>query len=272
MSIFVCCDEEYHESHSVALVVEGTIEDGGFPIVTLTKSLHISSEYQDISDLSDFIVKWAKVTVSDGTDEVVLTGKYDDRYFPPFVYTTGRMKGEAGKKYKLIVEYKDYHAESTTTIPQSPSIDGFEVKTCEGNDTLYQVNISFHDDKKAKSYYQVFTRVGTDTKTYNAAYLGSFDSDNIKEHATVSATRGWKLKQENYTPYFLKSDTVSVKFARVDSISFNFWNDYSKSLSFSNNMFMPMKTNIRSNIEGGLGYWCGMGVDVINVIIAEHER
>ena len=67
------------------IVVEGWIEDGGFPVVMVTTSVPVSSEYEKWDSLEDHLVRWAKVTVSDGENEVVLTGKMDRNYFPPYI-------------------------------------------------------------------------------------------------------------------------------------------------------------------------------------------
>ena len=85
------CAPDYFEDNRSELVVEGWIEDNRPPVVILSKTLTLSDKYQSLTDLKDYIVTWAKVSVSDGVDTVVLTGKYDPEYFPPYVYTTGRM-------------------------------------------------------------------------------------------------------------------------------------------------------------------------------------
>ena len=113
---FAACNEDLdmEGDNASCLVVEGWIEDGGFPVVMLTRSLPVTTEYQSMDDLSDYMLRWARVTVSNGEDSVVLTGKYDRGYFPLFIYTTSRMRGEAGKEYTLTVEYRDYYATCRT--------------------------------------------------------------------------------------------------------------------------------------------------------------
>ena len=103
--VFVACDDEFGiKSQSSDLVVEGWIQNNQFPVVILTRTLPVTSEFQEMDNLEDYIVNWAKVSITDGTDTVVLTGKYDEDYFPPYIYTTGRMRGETGKSYKLMVD------------------------------------------------------------------------------------------------------------------------------------------------------------------------
>ena len=84
-----CTEDSYRiEADASDIIVEGWIEEGGFPVVILSRSMPVSTDYQNVDSLSDFIVRWAKVTISDGSDSIVLTGKYDKGYFPPYIYTT----------------------------------------------------------------------------------------------------------------------------------------------------------------------------------------
>ena len=111
------CESNYLGTAESQLVVEGWIENEGYPVVILSRSVPISEDYTPMDELDQYLLRWAKVTVSDGQNSVVLTRKYDSGYFPPYIYTTGRLKGRAGKSYTLTVEYRDYYATATTTIP-----------------------------------------------------------------------------------------------------------------------------------------------------------
>lgn len=257
-------------SHESQLVVEGWIDDGGFPVVILTRSIPVSTQKQDIEKLKDYIIRWAKVTVSNGKDSVILTGKIDNGYFPPYIYTTSKMRGVAGEKYKLSVEYKDLRASATTTIPSPPQHCLFHVSPCEDSDTLYQIKAKFTDNNETKNYYQFFTRTGTDTRQYMAAYLGSIDDEILNGETEFSIYRHHQLrKKEKYTPYFTPDDTVSIKFAQVDETSFQIWDSYIKMLSLSENLFLSTSSNITSNIVGGYGFWCGYGSIEKHIIVRD---
>ena len=114
--MLVACEADFTTEKKSDMVVEGWIDEGGYPVVILTKSLTISDKYQRIDSLAQYLIRWAKVSVSDGERKVVLTGKYDSRFFPPYIYTTGNMRGIAGKTYNLDIEYKDWHATATTDV------------------------------------------------------------------------------------------------------------------------------------------------------------
>lgn len=259
-SLASCTEDDHADEHVSRFVVEGWIEDGGYPVVILTRSLPVNSEFVAMDDLSDYVLRWAKVTVSDGQDSVVLTGKYDAGYFPPYVYTTSRMKGMAGKAYTLTVEYRDEQATARTTIPQQPPQCAFTVEKCADSDTLFQVTAKFIDIPDEKNYYQFFVRVGTQSKQYLASYLGSIDDEVVGNGIVeVPIYRGHQLADTHYTPYFSLCDTVSIKFAQVDETTFRMWDSYTKTLSLSGNMFLSTYSNLPSNIVGGYGYWCGYG-------------
>lgn len=258
-AMLTSCDEDHLAVTQPQLVVEGWIEDGGYPVVIVTSSIPISEEYMPAETLSDYIVRWATVTVYCGEDSAVLTGKYDKGYFPPYIYTTSRMKGEQGKNYSLKVEYKNMVATATTTIPPRPDVMRFRLEKCEDSDTMYQVKVVFTDNKEEKNYYQLFSKVGAENKQYLASYLGSIDDDVLGDTTEVAVYRGHEvLSTMDYTPYFRPNDTISVKLSQIDEASFHFWDDYIKILSLSRNPFMAPQRSIRYNIVNGSGYWCGM--------------
>ena len=99
------CQEEFRDNRE-EIVVEGWIESGGAPVVLLTRTFVVETRWETDGETS-VVLPWGKVTVSDGINEVILTGDYDERYFPPYAYSTSRMKGVPGRTYHLTVEYGD---------------------------------------------------------------------------------------------------------------------------------------------------------------------
>lgn len=265
------CDKEPGLDQS-CLVVEGWIEDGGFPVVILTQSVPAFTKYKPQDVLKDYIVRWAWVAVTDGTDTVVLTGKYAPGYFPPFIYTTSRMRGQSGKSYTLIVKNGHMQATATTTIPARPSNGTFKVEPCEDNDSLYQIIACFKDDPATKNYYQFFTRVGLSTKQYLASYLGSVDDAILGPETRMPVYRGHHMTNDSYTPYYTLHDSVSVKFAQVDEAAYQFWDGYTKLLSLSGNLFLSSHSSLLTNIDGGMGYWCGYGAITADIVIADSVK
>lgn len=264
------CAPDYFEDKRSELVVEGWIEDSRPPVVILSKTLTLSDKYQSLTDLKDYIVTWAKVSVSDGVDTVVLTGKYDPEYFPPYVYTTGRMFGRVGATYTLMVEYEDIYATAETRILPSPVMENMRVVRSEDSDSLYQIEITMRDESPEKDYYQVFTKTGTSSKQFFASYLGYFTDDVIIDGTFIPVFRGKSAMDEDYTPYFKENDSVSVKIAHIDNGAYEFWSTYSKNVNMPSSMFLTAISRVPSNISGALGYWCGMGSLRKNIVISEH--
>ena len=266
------CAPDYFEDKRSELVVEGWIEDNRPPVVILSKTLTLSDKYQSLTDLKDYIVTWAKVSVSDGVDTVVLTGKYDPEYFPPYVYTTGRMFGRVGATYTLMVEYEDIYATAETRILPSPVMENMRVVRSEDSDSLYQIEITMRDESPEKDYYQVFTKTGTSSKQFFASYLGYFTDDVIIDGTFIPVFRGKSAMDEDYTPYFKENDSVSVKIAHIDNGAYEFWSTYSKNVNMPSSMFLTAISRVPSNISGALGYWCGMGSLRKNIVISEHIK
>lgn len=264
------CAPDYFEDKRSELIVEGWIEDNRPPVVILSKTLTLSDKYQSLTDLKDYIVTWAKVSVSDGVDTVVLTGKYDPEYFPPYVYTTGRMFGRVGATYTLMVEYENIYATAETRILPSPVMENMRVVRSEDSDSLYQIEITMRDESPEKDYYQVFTKTGTSSKQFFASYLGYFTDDVIIDGTFIPVFRGKSAMDEDYTPYFKENDSVSVKIAHIDNGAYEFWSTYSKNVNMPSSMFLTAISRVPSNISGALGYWCGMGSLRKNIVISEH--
>lgn len=265
--LFSGCDDNYFAENKSSLIVEGWIEDGEYPVVMLTKSLAVSEDETSLDDLSDYMLKWAVVTVSDGEETVVLTGKYDTSYFPPYIYTTGRMRGKSGRKYKLTVQYNEYYAEAETTIPTRPLFDSLYTLPVNGSDSLVAMTACFRDDKSQKGYYQIFVKKGTLSRQYLSAYLGCLHYDVLDEYNEVPVHAPSRFDVEDYTPYFYRGDTVSVKLARLDSLSYSFWSTFEKKAALGSNMMFPYIGNLPCNVKGGMGYWFGYGAEVKHVIV-----
>lgn len=267
------CTEEEPTPVPSMLAVEGWIEDGGYPVVMVTKTLPVGSEEYNLNHLEDYLVKWAKVSVIHRRDTVVLTGKYDKGYFPPYIYTTGRMRGQSGESYKLLVEYKEMVAMATTTIQAPPELDHYIVEPCADSDTLYQIKAQMDLSNHRNDYYQFFVRVGSKKKQYAAAFLGYLDCAASDARIEFPVYRGHEQESlssyTDYTPYYSINDTVAVKCCAVDVAGYHFWKSYLESEYLSGAAMLGSTTNLPTNILGGTGYWFGYGAKTNYFIIRE---
>lgn len=267
------CTDPIIPQNEQDLVVEGWIEAGDHPIVMVTTSVQVSQKYQDWSVLEENLVRWAKVTVSDGENSVVLTGKYNKDYFPPYIYTTAKMEGEVGKTYTLTVQYKGKTATATTTIPEKVDLEYVKVVSSSAEDSEYNIIAGLKDDPATKDYYRFFTKNTKLDSTYIPSFLGLINDDVLAEGINdVSVYSGFVLNfgSEQRSPIsFQEDDVISIRFATMDEDTYNYWEDYDDISSLSNNPFFPVNKKIRSNVSSGMGYWAGYGSSYYMVSIAD---
>lgn len=265
-----CATDVVFSQDSPEIVVEGWIEDGGFPVVIVTTSVPVSTDYKDWDTLMDHLVRWAKVSISDGEKEVILTGKMDADYFPPYIYTTARMRGEAGKKYSLKVEYGGRTETAETTIPSKVPLE--YVKVLERTDG-YGIVAGLKDNTETKDYYKFFTMVEGVDSTYVSSFLGLVDDVVLGEEVTDIAVNSSFVSNfntiERSQVSYEEDDVVRVRFVTMDETSFNYWSDYDDVTILSTNPFFPVNKKIRSNISSGMGYWAGYGSTYYRVSIAD---
>lgn len=255
------------------IVVEGWIENGGVANVCLTQALTMDMDTAGTS-ISDIAIRWAKVTVSDGQTEEVLTGRVDKNYMPPFIYRGSRIKGETGKTYWLKVEYSGRVLTASTTIPPVTPIEKLTVSKCTDSDTLYQIELKFHDDPLQQNYYKIFTQVIPEDTRFYPAFMGTF-ADNVLEDNTGSVRANRAMRHSHigkYTPFFSLNDTVNVKLTQLPEEGFEFWSGYENEIINGKNPIFPSSTNLSTNIQGGKGIWCGYGKVIRRVTIADSIR
>lgn len=260
--IITACDKEIELSElDDKITVEGWIDEGGHPIVMLTQAVHVDHTARSLSDLSDYIVKWAKVTVSDGEHSEILTGKFNKKYYPPYIYTTGNMKGKAGKTYSLTVEYQNHTLTASTTIPPHVDIDtAFAIASTDSSS--FGIKIIFSDNPSTHDYYKTFSNCDSTSNMYLSTIMQAIDDRNANSSTIENTIYRGRFLDSDYKPGFTRGEVVMVKLCHIDSVSYAIWKDYENSLSFSRNALLRYNNNITSNIIGGLGYWCGYGATV----------
>ena len=266
--MFLACEGDIGETPSSELVVEGWIEEGGHPTVLLSFTIPIKEEYTSFDSIGQYVIRWGKVSVSDGNQTVVLSGKYDAGYYPPFVYTSTSMIGVSGRSYTLEADFNGYHATAVTTIPKSVALDSVYSSPLGDNDTLRTVHAVFRTNVNEQRYFKLFTRSATDGQQYFSSSMGILDAATLGSTADVPVYRGMKItNHEDYDSHFVVGDTVIVKLCTLDEQSYNYWKDWSNSEEFSANPLFGVTYNPRSNILGGVGYWCGYGQSQRVIII-----
>lgn len=245
---------------SSGLPAEFWLIAGRAPVVIVTTTVPVSEEKKDMSSLKENIVRWATVSVTDGENEVFLTGRRDDDYFPPYVYSTSMLSGEIGKRYRLKVRYSGLEVEAETVIP--PAHELKYIDTEQTKNGSYMLRAGLNDRPETKDYYKFFIRVDGRDSVYKSSLLGLVDDavlDNGVNDIQIFNSFGPSSVPRDSSMYFKVGDKVWVKLCTMSEDVYNYWSDFDDVASLSLNPFFPVTKKIRSNIKGGLGYWAGYG-------------
>ena len=177
INIFIACDPEAEvllPDLKKQLVVDAWIENGGYANVILTYNTGYFDNL-DSASFVDLIDRFAKVTVSDGTNTEILTLYRDTIYFPPFVYKGNKIKGEVGKTYYLRILDKVGIVSATTKILPPVKFDSIWFYTLSEIDSLGYVKGIFKDNKLEKNYYRTFAKTGFLRKRYTPTLISIYN-------------------------------------------------------------------------------------------------
>ena len=256
--LLAACDKD-RTPQSPVLLVEGWIENGAHPVVMVSESIPVVEDMEITPrTIIDKIAKWAKVTVSDGSQTVVLTGMADTDYFPPYIFTSSRIVGEVGKTYTLTVEYKDYKATATTTIPRPVSPDTVYVR--EVKDSLCTVVCGFTDPEEKGNYYKIFTKtIGIDQHYHPSAVAISSD-ENLNGYSEMFLYSTQRLLDTIDLPNIKEGDEMWIKLCTMDAQAFTFWSNFELTI-MGNIVNTPFsRYQLDGMMQGASGYWIGYGV------------
>ncbi|MEX0967590.1 MAG: DUF4249 domain-containing protein [Bacteroidia bacterium] len=254
------------------LVVEGHIENDRPPYLILTRSSEIF-EPISLSDVEEFFVHGAKITVNDGSRTVELQEiTIDSAGLQVSVYTTFDMTGESGRTYTLTIEAEGKTLTATTTIPHLLPLDSvwYEPHPEPEADTLVRLMAQYSDPPETNDQVRYFTsRNGRNFwPAFNSVY-----EDVLINGMTVPVPIDRGLDRTNSVnwvvyPYFSRGDSIVLKWASIDRPHFDFWQGLEFQVSNSGNPFGNI-TRINGNIVGGLGIWGGYGALYYTVVVPE---
>jgi hypothetical protein len=240
------------------LVVEGWIDSGGNPRVMVTSSFTPGADSVSLKDLYDHVLRWCKVTLSDGEKETVLTGMYSRDPFPSYIYSTGRMRGEVGKTYTLQVDADGRSASARTTIPPPCRLESLESVSFDGSDSLFLIRARFRWDPERQERYKFFVRIENADSSYVAASMslsGTVAPDGMTE---VTIRPGYSLFRRKRLA-FASGERVFIKISTLEEDLYWFWKTYEDQLSLARTPFFSIDRGLLGNVEGALGYFAGYG-------------
>ena len=270
--VFACigCDDVRLPQPLTQLVVEGWVEDGGRPVVMLTTAVPVDTEYKDLTELREHIVRWGKVTISDGEDEAVLSGRVDRNHFPPYIYTKDTYRISPGKKYTVTAHYGGKMAKASVTVPYRRPLEFVRVEKVPEKGDVYRLVAGVRNNDGAPDRYKFFVRREGKDSTYMSSFLGYIDGESFSsEVEEVAVYNGMSIMSETFEQYFTQDDVVYMKYCVLDDVTWQYWSDYEELTALSRNPFFPVTSKIRSNVSGGFGYFSGYGATYYKVSIAD---
>ena len=157
-----------------------------------------------------------------------------------------------------------------TTIPAGLGLDRLGIRPVPNNDTLVNVTATFTVPSTLGNFIRYWTK--RNSEPYYTPYSGSVYDDKLfsGQTLTLPAERGIPGYINNPDPatygYFWKGDTVTVKWANIDSRTYDFYNTLENDGGGS-----PFSSPIRvkSNVTGdsAIGVWAGYGSHYYTIIV-----
>lgn len=290
--VLSACEKEIHiklKDGGKKIVIEGVIETGEVPYVTITRSIG----FFDKIDLNSIeYIKNAQITITDITNSTSIVLKeysvdtvvggntfFFNIYGPDFGDPNAmNFKGQTGHYYKINIIAENNAYEAFTQIPFSSGLDSVWVVPVPGReDSFSVVKAIYNDPDTFGNCVRLQTKVNKYVKDgspelFYTAYNSVYD-DNIVNGTRFPLTLeiGYDrsktyTNQEMQTMGFVaRGDTVTIKWSAIDKFVYKFWQTLSFSEGSVGNPFAS-PVQIQGNIKGALGVWGGYGTNFYTVI------
>lgn len=246
-------------------VLDGRIGTGSFPVVVLTRSISTDDLGGSIYDK---LIRWAKITISDGEKEVVLTGGPNSSMFPPYRYYTYDMVGDPGKTYTVHAEYEDIDIYASAKMPVPTPIESIDLVAVGNTGDKYSMTVNFLSPEDGPGYYYVTLRSDMRERSL-PAFMGTVETrkEGGERYSIPVKKPKIRIDSVDYEPYFLSGEEWEVTLNRIDEDEFRFWNTYNSSLITGSSPFVGGDENLKGNVVGGYGIWsvCGSTEKIVRV-------
>jgi len=285
----------------IKLVVDGYIEDGGLPIVTLTRSNAYFSETTS-EELFNGFVHDAEMSITvEGTSHAMTelcASQIPDSLLPLFsefagivitpdspfdfcIYTVldPNFAGETGKSYHLNIAAEGKTLSATTTIPNIVPLDSTWFRVEGTLDSLGFIWARLTDPDTIGNAYRLYAqRINhyPDGEIKDPVFIAPFNSITDDQFFNglsfeFNANRGelpfsTKEDDQNEEQFFFKvGDTIVVKGTSTDLRTFQFFRSYYQEL-FNQGSPFASPASLKSNVDGGLGFFAGYGVFLDTIV------
>ena len=271
------------------LVVDGTIETDGHPLVILSKSSNIYSETSIQAYLNNFIYD-ANVKVVHGVDtfnlspmnivdlplasqkkvaEMLEISFNEVQQLPIKIFTSLDLIATSDSNYELIIQHESKTYKSLTYIHSPTLLTNLYWKP-ENSNTQYGKSWARLSDNSAQydAYKWEVKRINKNEnnneedkvfKKPRDAYFDDRYFNGLSFDFSYNNPRGLQDSShlEEFKIFYRLGDSVVVKFSKLDKNTFTFFQKKGAQLS-SNASPFASPINIPSNISGGaLGIWAG---------------
>jgi hypothetical protein len=270
--LFACTrDVDLEQPHYKSkIVVDGFIETGRAAHVFLTMSSPYLTHY-DSASIRDTFLNYGKITLtSSAGEEEVLTIYREKQLFPPFVYKSVAIRGQSGVRYDIKVEVKGRELSASTTIPIA--LEGTEGRFVEKTDTTGFVEFTAASPVIENKYLFVRVRSHLAEDDFHPAFNPLFvisDVDQVTAWQRVLRSRefGHYLLDAD-VPYYSSyprfeydlRDSVELLVGTVDSTAYKVLESLFVDRTNQENPFAFNGNSVKSNINGGIGRWTGIGI------------
>ena len=233
------------------IVVEASIGLNENASVWLTKSIYLNDTSNNFPRISD-----AKITLTDnfGNSEILKQSSWSGNYI------SSKMKGEAGRTYKLAIDAENHTISSTSTIPTFVAIDSFTVINSiypgGGSPILpnqaadfYEISVKFTDPINEKNYYHCILLLNESRNGGTYVYEDRLSNGKQMESYMVI-----------YNPSMKTGDKISVELQCIDKSVYEYFKSMGNSTMGPRNSSSP--ANPYSNLTGSLlGYFSAHTVE-----------
>jgi hypothetical protein len=271
------------------LVVDGRIDQNGFPIVLLSRSQNIYASTDLSAYLSSFVTD-ATLEVTDGVSTVplqlmtiselpeetrkrvaeMLSVEYDEVLFLPVqVYSTSNtaILGQVGKSYTLNISWKGKSYSGSTTLLPPVALDGLYWEPDAANDQFGLCMARLSDPPGQRNCYKWEPKnfsIQTDGQPKdilfrhsNNPFFGDQFFDGLTFEFDTRYPKGDTTYPDGYRKHYKLGDSIVIKLSRLDNAVYDF---FEKKDAQQSNAGSPFATpvNVPSNLSGGaLGIWAG---------------
>jgi hypothetical protein len=244
------------------IVVDGGIFVGQHAEVNLTWSTGYFDPI-DSASLASYLISNGTVTVTDGSQVDTLHVAYDPNKPIPIVWVGSTIFGQVGHTYTLSVTTEGKTVTATTTIPTPVPLDSAWFKIEPDQDTLGFAWAHLTDPVGQGNGYRWFAKRITKDPAFMAPYGSSFDDRFIEGKSFDFAynrpsTPGSTAPEDNdgQRGYYKVGDTIVVQFCSIGQREVNFFRTYETEVGNNGNPFASPGV-IETNVDGGLGIFCG---------------